>query len=193
MGRLVKLKNVRICYAQNLFTPTAAEEGKPKKFSSQFVIMNNDTAQLKAIRDAIDAVAEEKWPKKGATVVKSLIGTDFLCLRNGDQKPDRSELEDAHYIDAKNKIRPTVLNKDKSQLTEDDGVIYSGCYVNANLDIYAHEYTEGKIRKSMVLAELQGVQFVKDGDAFSGSSKVSDADEFDDISDTGTDDGSDLV
>jgi len=69
------------------------------------------------------------------------------------------------------------LNKDKSPVVEADGVIYSGCYVNAIIDLWAQDNQFGK----RINATLLGVQFAYDGDAFaSGGSGVS-VDDFDDL------------
>jgi hypothetical protein len=189
VGKEVFLKNVRICYAQNLFKATAFKEGQTLKYNAQFVIPRTDTANLKLMEDACLAAAEEAWPKEGIKVIKSIKDTDSCCLRNGEKQPDREELEDAMYVAASNRKRPTTLNRDRTAVTEEDGVIYSGCYVNAKIDVYG--FTVEKTKKG-VYAELRGVQFVRDGDAFAGGAKVADADAFADISDTGADDSSDL-
>ena len=192
MGKEVFLKNVRICYAQNLFKASAFEEGKEPKFNAQFIISKDDTAQVKLMQDAIEAVAKEKWPddlktkNRAAGIIKSLKMTEFICLRDGELKPDREELENSYFVAASNKKKPTAIMRDKTEATEAD--IYSGCYVNVKVEVYAFEYNT----KKMIPATLLGVQFVKDGDAFAGGAKVADADEFDDISDVG-DNADDLV
>ena len=192
MGKEVFLKNVRICYAQNLFKASAFEEGKEPKFNAQFIISKDDTAQVKLMQDAIEAVAKEKWPddsktkNRAAGIIKSLKMTEFICFRDGELKPDREELENSYFVAASNKKKPTAIMRDKTEATEAD--IYSGCYVNAKVEVYAFEYNT----KKMIPATLLGVQFVKDGDAFAGGAKVADADEFDDISDVG-DNADDLV
>ena len=178
----IKLTNVRICYAQNLFTPSAFEEGKPKKYGAQFVIPKNDK-QVQAIQKAIMEVAKVKWQDKADGVIKSINGTDFLCLRDGDKKPDRDEVQDCFYVDAKNKVQPLLVDNNKTRILTDNGRIYSGCYVNAKIDIYAYELNS----KKMICAELMGVQFAKDGDAFAGAAKIAKEDDFDDIADTGDD------
>ena len=192
MGKEVFLKNVRICYAQNLFKASAFEEGKEPKFNAQFIISKDDTAQVKLMQDAIEAVAKEKWPddsktkNRAAGIIKSLKMTEFICFRDGELKPDREELENSYFVAASNKKKPTAIMRDKTEATEAD--IYSGCYVNVKVEVYAFEYNT----KKMIPATLLGVQFVKDGDAFAGGAKVADADEFDDISDVG-DNSDDLV
>ena len=72
-------------------------------------------------------------------------------------------------------VRPTVLDRDKTPLTENDGKPYAGCYVNAVVDIYAQKGDFPGIR-----ASVSGVQFHSDGEAFGGGRPAS-ADEFDDV------------
>lgn len=192
MGKEVFLKNVRICYAQNLFKASSFEDDQDKKFSAQFILPKDDP-QVKVLQNAITEAAKEKWPDKYQAIIKSLKDTEFLCLRDGEKKPDREELENAFFVAASNRKRPTTINRDRTPVNEEDGIIYSGCYVNAKIDVYAFIYN----KKNMIPATLLGVQFVKDGDAFSGGAKTADADEFDDISNTGeadsaADDGSSL-
>jgi hypothetical protein len=71
------------------------------------------------------------------------------------------------------------LNKDKSPLTEADGVVYSGCYVNGIIDLWAQNNNYGK----RINATLLGVQFAGDGEAFSSGGSSASADDFDDIDD----------
>ena len=80
-------------------------------------------------------------------------------------------------MNAKNKTLTYVINRDKTQLNPDDGVIYAGCYVYAVIDIWAMDNKFGK----RICASLSGVQFYKDGDAFTGGGIASDED-FDDLS-----------
>ena len=69
-----------------------------------------------------------------------------------------------------------AVNRNKAAVTEEDGIIYSGCYVNASLGVAG--YTFGKVKKG-VKCYLNGVQFVGDGERF-GSDAMSDFDELDD-------------
>jgi len=85
--------------------------------------------------------------------------------------------EDAFYFTASNDVRPTVLDRDKSPLIAADGRPYAGCYVNAVVEIWAQDNKYGRGLR----AALKGVQFVKDGDAFSGGGTAS-PDDFADLS-----------
>jgi hypothetical protein len=73
------------------------------------------------------------------------------------------------------------------KLEKDTGVIYSGCFVNAQIDIWAQDNGFGK----RINCTLAGVQFAADGDAFGGGRPAS-ADDFDDLGDLGGADADDF-
>ena len=75
-----------------------------------------------------------------------------------------------------NNKRPKVIDRDKTPITEEDNKLYSGCYVNAVVDLWVMNNTYGK----RVNANLLGVQFYKDGDTFESGSTADD-DDFDDF------------
>lgn len=81
------------------------------------------------------------------------------------------------YVSARSKTRPSVFDQQRQELTESDGKPYSGCYVNASIELWAQDNDFGK----RVNAQLRGVQFLRDGDAFGGGARPADADEFDEI------------
>lgn len=182
----VKLVNARLSYP-NLFEPTAFENGEPK-FGGDFII--EPTTQVYAdfgkgmvkttAADVWLAVADEGWKGKGKTILDTLEGSK-KSLRDGDKKLTKAgDPVDAYvghwYITAKNKTRPLVLDRDKSPLTAADGKPYSGCYVNATIDVFAN--TKPAVKG--VFASLKGVQFAKDGASFGGGS-ASTPDEFDEL------------
>ena len=69
-----------------------------------------------------------------------------------------------------------------TDVTEEITVPYSGCYVNGSVEFWAQDGDNSGMRCS-----LRAVQFVKDGDAFAGGSKVSN-DEFDALDGADADD-----
>jgi hypothetical protein len=79
-------------------------------------------------------------------------------------------------VSSRNKVRPLVLDRDKSPLTQSDGRPYAGCYVNGSIELWCQDNAYGK----RINATLRGVQFYKDGEAFAGGGSAT-ADEFDDL------------
>lgn len=170
----IKLLNVRLAFPA-LFEPKSVTGTDKPKFGASLLLQAGD-AQVKSIAQAIDAVGREKWGAKADATLKSLRAGDKCCLHNGDLKSQYDGFEGTLYISASNPIRPTVVDSDKSPLAASDGKPYAGCYVHAVVEIWAQDNQYGK----RVNATLMGVQFSKDGEAFSGGG-VADVDEFDDI------------
>lgn len=145
-------------------------------YSGSFIVSKNDP-QVKTVNAVIDTVAKEKWAEKAPAILKTLRATDKTFLHDGDLKEQYEGFPGNYFIAARNKSRPLVIDRDKTPLAEKDGKPYSGCFVNIILDVWAQDNQFGK----RVNATLKGVQFVKDGDAFSGSAPAS-VDAFDDLS-----------
>jgi len=127
-------------------------------------------------------VATEKWGKNAVAIISELP-KDKLCLRKGNGNLDkagevRNGYADMSYITARNKVRPIVVDRDKTPLIEADGKPYGGCYVNVSVDVYAMD--KPGMGKS-VNATLLAVQFVEDGESFGGSKGT--ADVFDSMDD----------
>lgn len=180
----VKLTNVRLSFA-HIFTaqPGKKQEdgsiGKPK-FNCAFLIPKNTKEGKKHIEAMKEAMRQARDAKWGAKPPK--LKAEKLCLRDGDQE-DYDGYEGMMYVSASNTRRPTVIDRDRSPLTEEDGKPYSGCYVNAIVRIWCQDNEFGK----RINASLEGVQFVKDGEAF-GAAPL-DADSFDDLGEDEDDDG----
>lgn len=168
MSRKIILKNVRLSY-EHIFTRTKFEENSEPKYSATFIIPK-DHPDLPAVKKAFmdagfddfpEAFNGKTWPKGYACGLKNAdTATDSMDKVLSDKNP---AYKDCYILEANSTHRPVVMNRDKSALTEDDGVIYSGCYVNASLNAAA--YTYAKVKKG-VKAYLNGVQFVRDGEKF---------------------------
>ena len=180
LGRIM-LRGVRLAFP-NLFEATTVNgEGDPRFGAT--LILPPDHPQLAELRKKIDAVAVEKWKDKAAAQVKAMEKTGKLCLRDGDEKPSYDGFPGNFFVaaSAKENARPTVIDGNKAPLTARDGKIYAGCYVNASIDLWAQDNAYGK----RVNAQLRGVQFFRDGDAFSAG-RPADSDEFEEVTE-GTD------
>jgi len=182
---IIKLKNVRLAFCQNLFKPGvmpgSAADAVPK-YSSTFLIPKNDP-QVKTVQEAINAVALAKWEKKAAVIGRGLVAENKVCLHDGDLKEQYDGFSGSMYVGASNKVKPLVIDKDRTELVESSGKPYAGCYVNCSLEVWAQDNQFGK----RINATLRGVQFLRDGDAFVGGAPATD-DEFEDIGDTGAED-----
>lgn len=174
----VKLQNVRLAFPE-LFEPkTVNGEGEPA-YSATF-LFPPDHPGTKLMEEAIEEVGKEKWKAKwdsGKGSVKGeLESKDKTCLHDGDQKVNYDGFEGNLYVSARNKSRPTVIDGLKQPLTRADGKPYGGCYVNANVEVWAQDNKYGK----RINATLRGVQFYRDGESFSGGTPAG-VDEFDEV------------
>jgi hypothetical protein len=152
----IKLQNVRLSFP-SLFQK-AVFEGKEGKFEATFLLDKESQASLiSEINDKIDTFLASKFP--GQAVPKSIKRT---CFQDGDTK-DYDGYANQMAIKGGSNRRITIIDRDKTPLTEEDGKLYAGCYVNAVLELW---YSDHNLGGKQVLANLNGVQFVKDGEAF---------------------------
>jgi len=170
----IKLNAVRLSFPQLFEAKTVNGEGKPA-FSAAFLISPKDP-QIAMINTAISTVAAEKWGAKADAILKTIRAADKTCLHSGDLKSNYDGFEGMMYISARNPLKPSVVDTNKSPLVAEDGRPYAGCYVNAVLELWTQDNNYGK----RVNATLMGVQFFKDGESFVGGG-VADADDFDDL------------
>jgi hypothetical protein len=184
---IVQLKDVRLSFP-DLFEAKQFEGQGPFSYRAAFLQPENQKVYLQQpdkswkpakMADIINAVAAEHWKAKAAQILKTLTDNpQKICWYDGNQKSYDGYAD--HFVlsasRGQDKGRPLVLDADKTPLTEKDGKPYAGCYVNATVEIWPQDNKYGK----GIRATLRGVQFVRDGDAFSAGTPVSD-DEFESI------------
>jgi Protein of unknown function (DUF2815) len=96
-----------------------------------------------------------------------MVAADKICLRDGDKK-DYDGYAEHFYLKATNDVKPLVLDQRRSPLGPDDGRPYSGCFVNGTLTLWIPSDKACKAFGRQVRANLRGVQFAADGEAFGG-------------------------
>lgn len=183
---VVVLKNVRLSFPK-LFTPEASVPGGPVKFGAAFLIdpsTSEGKANLKAIEAAMNFAAKKAWADKAERIVSNL-SEDRKCLRDGDKSTNAegdvySGYAGMMYVAASNKKRPQVLNRDKTPLVEEDGVIYGGCRVDAVVSVYAT--TKKEQGGNGLFSSIEIVRFRADDEAF-GAGPVNANDYLDDLED----------
>lgn len=121
-------------------------------------------------------LTNEKWGKKGAAILKAIKMTGKIFFRDGDTKPDYDGYPGTFFVSTRSKVRPNYFDQQKQEITEAQGLLYSGCYVNVTVEAYA--YTKGN---NGLGARLRGVQLLRDGEAFGGGGPPASDDEFDEI------------
>lgn len=200
----VKLTKVRIAIFNNsLYEAREFEKGDGKfRYSSTFLV-EKGSANHKAIEAAIAEVAADKFGKKASATVESMRGNrNKFCYQDGDKgtMEDFTGLNVLAGHRQKKDGQPAVFSHQKHEgelcTVDQEGnayqrdangklervdpsfevkAPYSGCYVNATVDIYAQDGTNSGIRCGLI-----AVQFHSDGDSFGGASRGNPGD-FDDI------------
>lgn len=165
---------------------------KPERFQgtgeprySANIIIPTDGEAHKAVLAAMKAAAAEKWGEgKAEKAVASLIKQNKVALVDGDTKGDLAGYEGNMVVQAHAKANepPTLVASENGMNVtldrETQTRIYSGCYVNAIVSFWAQDNQWGK----RINASLAGLQFVKDGEPFSGGRPAA-TDDFDVIED----------
>lgn len=183
MGKRIELSLARLAFADAVFE-TKRMEGSTKDLYSVTCLFPQTHAAYKLIEDTAVAIAVEEWgdaalkgPKDEKTgvvkpgiieVAKKKDGGKNWVLKDGSLK-DYDGYGGNFYINPSNATRPTVLNRDGTPLTAEDGVIYSGCYADVIVEVYAYSHPVGG---KGVSSSLKGLRFRKHGDAFSGGAPV---------------------
>lgn len=172
----IKLENVRLSFPA-LFKPEAFKPGDKPKFKATFLIPQGSPL-AKQVDAKILAVLKEKFPTppgKAQQILSSIQGnTNKFCWQNGDHK-SYDGYAGMMALSCKSDVKPSTLAGDKSEVTEESGILYAGCYVNASVDLFV--YNQQGVGMS---CQVRGVQFLRKGDAFAAG-RPADADEFDEV------------
>ena len=169
----VTLKRVRLSFADIWQAKAFGDGDGEPKFSANFLIDPDGkygAANLDAMEDAIEHVISQQKEPRPFEKLKD----EKRCLRNGDDY-DYDGYEGMMFVSASNAKRPVILDRDKTALTEADGVVYSGCIVDAIVRVWGQDNKWGK----RLNASLEGIRFVEDGEPF-GAAPL-DPDEFEDL------------
>lgn len=172
------LNNVR-CSFITLGEPEyyGGQKSKPtdKRRWSATALIPVDSPLRKQVDAAIEEVAKEKWEKKWQTVMENVRADPKACCFVDGKRKDYEGYAGHWALTAhrnEDKGRPLVFDSDKSPIYKPNnelyegkaGRIYSGCYVNMQIEFWPQDNKNGKA----VRATLLGIQRKADGDAFSG-------------------------
>lgn len=167
----IKMQGVRLSFP-SLFNTSKFGGADTGKYEATFILDKKiHKAVIADIIKVIDALSKDE--------LKSKVPADKLCLKDGDEM-GRDEYQGMYTLKASSKKRPLVIDRDQSPITESDNAVYAGCYVNAIVTLWAQNNQYGK----RINAQLDGVQFNRDGDPFGdGAVTVNEFDAFADEDD----------
>ena len=149
----IKIANTRLSFP-SLFQTASFNGDSTGKYEATFILDKVEHAEaITKIKEAINSLMKDE--------LKSKLPADKICLKDGDDT-DRPEFQGKYTLKASTKKRPLVITRDKTPITEEDNIVYGGCYVHGIVSLWAQNNGFGK----RINAQLDGVQFVKDGEPF---------------------------
>jgi hypothetical protein len=197
----VTLKNVRLSFA-HLFEPKEDEnDDGGLSYSYQVTcLLPNDDPQVKVMQEAIKKATVAEWPE-GKSIPKERKcirdGEPKVVDDDGNETNERQALYEGYagmyFVPTKRGVKtkdspnpvqllgPRKTDKDPNtgkprfpRLKESDGLLYSGCYADVIIRVYAYNGQKAKGKKKhpdRINASLEAVKFVRHGDAF-GAKRV---------------------
>lgn len=199
MGIKVNLKNVRIGWV-NVFEKakdSTNDKGDVVKGKFQLTcyldkndpqITRLDSAILAELTEKLKSEkAAEKWMDRNYGFGNH---ADKCCVRDLEERDKPIEgLEEGLYFKATSHKRPVIMTSlgekqiERGLTLDGDDIegqeVYAGCYANVSVEFYWYD------NYKTLLANILGVRFRKDGDAFGGAGETADEN---DLSDDDEDD-----
>lgn len=155
------LENVRLSFP-DIWKATSIKGSDPKFAASFLLDKKENSDQIKKIKGLMWALCIEKFG--GKEKAKALLdkGKILVCLHEGNTKDYDGYSDENMYISSSSGKRPSIIDRDRTPLAQEDGRPYAGCIVNAAVRLWAMDNDFGR----RINCELLGLQFVKDGEPF---------------------------
>lgn len=158
------LKDVRLSFF-SIFkpsTPIGYENSSEPKFSAT-VLLEKGSQQLQEMQQMIADIKKENLPFPEER-------WKWICLYDGDG-PRAVSLSGERYdgfpgnwaLALRSKFPVTIVDRQNNPIAEEKNPFYSGCYVNVQLGM------SGNTQNGNINGFLQGIQFVRDGQALGGA------------------------
>jgi hypothetical protein len=172
------IKNVRMAFP-SIFEPEAFGDGDPA-YGGKFIVPQ-EHPQLAEIRKAVTTAATEKWGEKAAGILSLLKDDKKVAWVEGPYRNKNGDIYDGfegmYHLSTRNggkaPVKPSAFDTQNRPVTQSDGVLYSGCYVDVSVEFYAQDNGYGR----RINCSLRGVRKAADGDSFGGGASAG-ADEF---------------
>lgn len=137
-----------------------------KKYSCALLVDKDDVDSLDKIAGALDAAIEAgktKLANQKGNVVKATLK---LPLRDGDDEhPGEKTYENKMFFNCSSKRKIPVVDRHRVAITDTEEV-YSGCIVNAVINLYAFNTGGNK----GIAVGINAIQKVRDGERLGGGS-----------------------
>lgn len=176
-SEVIYLMDARLSYA-HLWHPKKFDDSSKPRFECAFLLDPEDGKHaeiIKGIEAEFARICIEQW----GSVPNNLKGKPFGLADEMGKEYDG--WQGLFYISANCRPqRPKVVDRNpKIELSEEDGRPYAGCYVNGTVQLWADAR---KAFGPRVNGSLRAVQFLRDGESFTGGGPIDASNEFEDVS-----------
>ena len=179
-NNVIKLPEARLSFPALWSAESFRGDDSAKRYRASFLLDPSNKVHEKAIKQIkanANALIKAEWGKK--------IPKLSVCFGLADDDGyEYDGYEGMFYVKTSSTTRPGVVNRDKSYITEEDGIVYAGCFVNATIELWTRKRQDNR----GISAQLRAVQYVSEGAAF-GAGRIDAEEEFDAI-ETGEDESS---
>lgn len=144
----IRLDNARGAFLA-LFEPQAIGDGEPA-YGGRIIIDPANKKMVAAIDAAIKQAAydQPKWKGKEEAILAKIIRDGNCCFLKQDYTDKNGDpyagFEGMYSLGTRSKVKPLVIDRDRSPLVASDGRPYSGCYNNWSLEIWAQDNSFGR-------------------------------------------------
>lgn len=161
---MLKTPEFRVSFP-NIFAPSAFT-GQEAKYG--ITMLFPKTTDLSAMKKLAKDAVEKKWPDPKIRA-KVMANPNFRNpFRDGDtEKPDVAGYEGMIFVRANSKQKVGLVDRNALPITDENG-FYAGCFARATVTAYGYDRA-GNIG---VTFGLQGVQKLRDGEAFNGRKPI---------------------
>lgn len=167
---LVQISNVRLAFP-NLFTPGDAKPGQTPYYSC-VIPVDPKSANHRALEEAIETVSKEAFGAKAEQVLAKVRKAGDCFYKHEPKVSKHGDVYDGfegmYSFRASNAQRPLIVNRVNHPVTQESGLIYPGCVVNLQIDVWFQDNQHA----TRVNGKLLAVQFVKDAEPFGGGVRL---------------------
>jgi hypothetical protein len=171
-GEKIVIQEARLAFADAIFEKKSVNGGEPQFGCSLIIPPNSPAIQLVSAEE--ERLAQLTWKDKAPTMLQMIRAANGQALKPGALKAKFDGFMGNFFISTNSKVRPTIVDRNGAPLTPSDGKPYSGCYVLAHISLWTQDNQWGQ----KINANLLGLQFLRDGDAFAGGPAPSSVEDF---------------
>lgn len=151
------------------------ETGKQGKYGCT-ILLPKGSPQEKQVIEARDKAIQNGIANNKFTQAHTKSATFKMCVRDGDAEIE-TEGRPAHYkgmsfINCSNSNQPGLVDENLQPIMDRDK-LYSGCYVNADVNIAPFYHKESGSRG--IGAYIQNVMFLREGERLDGRQSAEEA------------------